>query len=54
MKELGDDYWKNNALQAKNWRTNNPDKVKEIKQKKKENIKAYYKIYKEKHENSNS
>lgn len=46
MKELGDDYWKNNALQAKNWRTSNPDKVKEINQKKRENVKAYYKIYK--------
>ena len=45
MEELGDEYWINNAKSMKEWRENNPEKVKEIYQKKKENINAYYKIY---------
>lgn len=53
MEELGEEYWKKNAEQAKKWRENNPDKVKEINQKKKENVKAYYKIYQDDASNKN-
>ena len=53
MKELGEEYWEIRADQAKNWRQNNPDKVKKINQKKKENVKAYYKIYQHDASNKN-
>jgi hypothetical protein len=54
MEELGEEYWRNNAIQAKNWRDNNPEKVKEINQKKKENINQSYKIYKSIAESKNT
>ena len=53
MEELGDEYWINNAKSMKEWRENNPEKVKEIYQKKKENINAYYKIYQDDASNKN-
>lgn len=53
MEELGEEYWKKNAEQVKKWRNNNPNKVKEINQKKKENVKAYYKIYQDDASNKN-
>jgi hypothetical protein len=46
IEENVDAYLENNAKTMKNWRDNNPDKVKEINQKKKENINESFNIYK--------
>lgn len=45
MIELGKKYWDIKADQAKNWRDNNPEKVKEGNEKKKQNINYHYKTY---------
>ena len=45
MEELREEYWENKAEQSKNWRTNNPEKVKENNEKKKQDINQHYKNY---------
>ena len=53
IEQLGEEYWENNAQNAKEWRAKNPDKVKDANEKKRSDINESFKNYKRDSETKN-